>query len=224
MVVIRSALGLKSISWSIGQSVGEGNVDGKSSRPTERCNLARHRFAFPVPRLFLQFDHERHILRNMPTGTTRLTSKAKRSPKAERLKENDSLNRHPERVHARHFQVSAFFDPRDLVQVKYEMLREVSHEGASKAQAATSYGMSRQAFYQALNAFTLGGIAGLLPGQRGPKGAHKLTDKVMAFIAQRQADDPGLHARALAEALREELHLVVHPRSIERALARKKKR
>jgi transposase len=151
-------------------------------------------------------------------------SKAKRNPKAGRLKESDSLNLHPERVRAEHFRHSAFFDPRDLVQVKYEMLREVSHEGASKVQAAASYGMSRQAFYQALSAYTLGGIAGLLPDKRGPKGAHKLTDEVMTFIERRQTAEPGLHARALAEALREELHLDVHPRSIERALARKKKR
>ncbi len=153
-----------------------------------------------------------------------MANKPKRSPKADRLKENDSLNLHPERVRAEHFRDSAFFDPRDLVQVKYEMLREVSHEGASKVHAAATYGMSRQAFYQALNAFTLGGIAGLLPGQRGPKGAHKLTDEVVAFIEQQQAEDPGLHARALAATLRERLNLDVHPRSIERALARKKKR
>jgi transposase len=157
-------------------------------------------------------------------ATYDIMSKAKRNPKADRLKENDSLNLHPERVRAKQFQNSTFFDPRDLVQVKYEMLREVRHEGASKVQAAASYGMSRQAFYQALNAFTVGGIAGLLPAQRGPKGAHKLTDEVMAFIERRQAEDPGLHAKALAAGLREELHLVVHPRSIERALARKKKR
>ena len=151
-------------------------------------------------------------------------AKAKRNPKADRLKENHSFNLHPERVRAKQFQNSAFFDPRDLVQVKYEMLREVSREGTSKVQAAATYGVSRQAFYQSLNAFTLGGIAGLLPGQRGPKGAHKLTDEVMAFIDQRQGEDPDLHARALADGLREQLRLVVHPRSIERALARKKKR
>jgi transposase len=151
-------------------------------------------------------------------------SKGKRNLKAERLKENDSLNLHPERVRAEQFQRSTFFDPLDLVQVKYEMLREVSREGASKVQAAASYGMSRHAFYQALNAFTRGGIAALLPGQRGPKGAHKLTDEVMSFVEQRRAADHGLHARALALALHEELHVDVHPRSIERALARKKKR
>lgn len=153
-----------------------------------------------------------------------MTTKARRDPKADRLKQTGSLNRHPERVRAAHFQRSAFFDPRDLVQVKYEMLREVGHEGASKAAAAALYGVSRPTFYQALQAFTREGLAGLLPQRHGPKGAHKVTDEVLAFIAQRQAEDPALHAKALAAALRTELHLVVHPRSIERALARKKKR
>ena len=153
-----------------------------------------------------------------------MSATRKPDPKLAALTESGTANPHPEAVRDAAFVESEFFDPRDLIQVKYEMLREVSHEGASKVQAAASYGISRQAFYQALNAFTLGGIAGLLPGQRGPKGAHKLTDEVMAFIVQRQAEVPGLHARALAEALRKEMQLQVHPRSIERALARKKKR
>jgi len=151
-------------------------------------------------------------------------SKTKSNPKTGRLKESHSLNLHAERVSARNFQGSDFFDPHDLVQVKYEMLREVSHEGVSVVQAAANYGLSRHAFYQALQAFKEGGIAGLLPEQRGPKGPHKLTDGVMAFIDERQSEDPGLHARALAQAIREDLQVVVHPRSIERALTRKKKR
>lgn len=148
----------------------------------------------------------------------------KRNPKAERLKRQGALNRHPERVRAAHFQAGGFFDARDLVQVKYEMLRQVTHEGASKAEAAVLYGMSRPTFYQAQAAFAREGLTGLLPRQRGPKGAHKLNTEVMTFIAKRQAADPHLHARALAQAIRAKLHLSVHPRSIERALARKKKR
>jgi transposase len=144
--------------------------------------------------------------------------------KADRLKHNDSLNLHPERVQAPHFQNSAFFDPQDLVQVKYEMLREVSCEGLPKAKAAALYGMSRPTFYQALEAFDREGLVGLLPKQRGPKGAHKLTDAAMTLITRRLAQDSDLNATALAAALRKDLDLVVHPRSIERALARKKKR
>jgi transposase len=148
---------------------------------------------------------------------------AKRNTKAERLKALRVLNRHPERVRAAWFQTGNFFDAQDLVQVKYEMLRHVKHEGASKAEAATLFGMSRPAFYQAEGALDREGLAGLLPRRRGPKGAHKLTAEIMGFIERRQAQDPEIHARALARQIKAELDLAVHPRSIERALARKKK-
>lgn len=147
----------------------------------------------------------------------------RRNTKAERLKALKSLNRHPERVRAAWFQTGSFFDAQDLVQVKYEMLRHVKHEGASKAEAADLFGMSRPAFYQAEAALEREGLAGLLPRQRGPKGAHKLTAEVMEFIERRQTQDPDIHARALAREIKAQLNVSVHPRSIERALARKKK-
>ncbi len=144
--------------------------------------------------------------------------------KVERLKQLGALNPHPERVRAPWFQASGFFDSRDLVQVKYEMLRQVHIEGASKAEAAALFGVSRPTFYQAENAFALAGLAGLLPRPRGPKGAHKLTPEVMTFIDQRLSTDGQVHARALAQQIHDELGMSIHPRSIERALARKKKR
>lgn len=104
------------------------------------------------------------------------------------------------------------------------MLRQVSLEGASKAKAAAMFGVSRPTFYQAEAAFARDGLAGLLPRQRGPKGAHQLRPEVMDFIAQRLKADGHVPARALARQIEAELGLSVHPRSIERALARKKKR
>ena len=67
------------------------------------------------------------------------------------------------------------------------------------------------------------GIAGLLPKPRGPKGAHKLNAQVMAFIEKHRPSDGSMHARALAQEIEAALGLSVHQRSIERALARKKK-
>jgi transposase len=151
-------------------------------------------------------------------------SLAKPDAKAERLKQLGILNRHPERVRASWFYSGRFFDARDLVQVKYEMLRQVSHEGASKADSAALFGMSRPAFYQAEAALARNGLTGLLPHQRGPKGGHKLTTEVMAFIEQCLEREPQMHARALAGAIKAQLGLSVHRRTIERALARKKKR
>jgi transposase len=148
----------------------------------------------------------------------------RRNTKDARLKALKSLNRHPERVRAAWFQTGGFFDPQDLVQVKYEMVRHAKHGGVSKAEAAALFGLSRPAFYQAEAALEREGLAGLLPRRRGPKGGHKLTAAIMEFIERRQTQEPGIHARALANEIKAQLNLSVHPRSIERALARKKKR
>lgn len=143
--------------------------------------------------------------------------------KRERLRELGGLNPHPERIRAPWFRSGDFFDPHDLVQAKYEMLRHVQVDGASKAEAAALFGMSRPTFYQAEAAFASEGLAGLLPRQRGPKGPHKLNATVMAFIEERLQHDGAIHARALAQEIETVLELSVHPRSIERAIARKKK-
>ena len=148
---------------------------------------------------------------------------AKRDPKVERLKREGVLNRHPEAVQAPWFVGQRFFDARDLVQVKYEMLRHVRIDGADKSSAAALFGFSRPTLYQAEAAFARDGLGGLLPRARGPKRAHKLTAAVMTVIEARLAAEPGVGARALARHVRTALGLSVHPRSIERALARKKK-
>ncbi len=149
---------------------------------------------------------------------------AKPDPKRERLQSQGLLNPHPQQVQAPWFRSGEFFDPLDLVQTKYEMLRHVRVDGASKAEAAALFGMSRPTFYQAEAAFGRDGLGGLLPRQRGPKGAHKLTTEVMAFIEQRRQDDSSATTAALVREIAANLGVVVHPRSIERALARKKKR
>lgn len=144
--------------------------------------------------------------------------------KADRLRHAGMLNARPEAVRAAWFQRSAFFDPNDLVQVKYEMLRHARQEGVHKAEAAALFGLSRPTFYQVEAAFERDGLAGLLPRTRGPKSAHKLTDEVMRVIERHRDAGGPLQARSLATLVHAELGVSVHPRSIERALARKKKR
>ena len=68
------------------------------------------------------------------------------------------------------------------------------------------------------------GLAGLLPRPRGPKSAHKLTPEVMSLIHDLHREGAPIQARALAQVVQQRLGVMVHPRSIERALARKKKR
>lgn len=145
-------------------------------------------------------------------------------PKTRALRQEASLHPHPEQVTDELFSTQEFFDPHDLVQVKYEMLRRVQSEGQSVSRAASNFGFSRPSFYQAQAAFQQGGLPALMPQKRGPKQAHKLTPEVLAFVRQAQQEDPSLRAVGLAVRINEKYGLTVHPRSIERALTRSQKK
>lgn len=145
-------------------------------------------------------------------------------PKLQALLEQGVANPRPEEVRDSAFQENEFFDPRDLVQVKYEMLRRVRTEGSSVADAAARFGVTRPTFYKAQTDFERDGLVGLLPAKRGPHGPHKLTAKVMDFVMRVLAKEPSLDAAALAERVEQEIGLRVHRRTIERALARAKKK
>ena len=140
------------------------------------------------------------------------------------LRSAGALHLRPQTVRDPLFTSHLFFDARDLVQVKYEMIRRVQADGGSVTQAATTFGFSRVSFYQAQAAFATGGLPGLVPRRRGPRGAHKLTEEVMAFVDQVRTETPDLSSRALVERVQERFSLSVHPRSIERALARRLKK
>ena len=147
-------------------------------------------------------------------------TRKKPDPKMEALRESRTLNPRPEEVTDEAFASSDFFDARDLVQVKYEMLRRVSEDGVSVSSAAAAFGLSRQSYYQAAAALGEAGLAGLRRGKPGPRGAHKLTDEVLEHLRALAASDSGLRPAGLAEAVAQRSGIRVHPRSIERALAR----
>lgn len=142
-------------------------------------------------------------------------------PKTRTLLEEGTLNPVPEKVHDPKFRDSEFFDPHDVVQVKYEMLRRVSVENASVSNATEQYGVSRPTYYQTKASFDESGIAGLVPKKRGPRGPHKLQGKLLAFIQEQLVAGEPIRARELAKLIRQKFHLNVHPRTIERAVVKK---
>lgn len=156
-----------------------------------------------------------------PYGERAMTSP--HQEKEDFLRHHACLHPHPQKVTDELFRDSEFFDPRDLVLVKYEMLRTVQLDGSSVTQAARRFGFSRPAFYQIRATWQQHGMPGLVPQRPGPRTAHKLNDEVLAVIDTLRVDDPDLSSAELAGRLLEEPGLVVHPRSIERALARRKK-
>ena len=142
--------------------------------------------------------------------------------KADVLLEEGALNPAPGKVRDPKFQEGGFFDPRDAVQVKYEMLRRVSVEKAPVTDVSDEYGVSRPTYYQAKANFEEAGIAGLAPKKRGPHGPHKIQSEVLALLEARLAPGEPIRARELAKVIQNEIGVDVHPRTIERAIGGKK--
>jgi transposase len=117
------------------------------------------------------------------------------------------------------FRDSAFFDPNDLVQVKYEMLRSVERDGRAVVEAAAAFGVSRPVYYVTRELFNREGLPGLLPRKRGPKQPHKLTDETLAVLAQAVREAERMPSGTqLAALLAQRCGIRAHPRSILRRL------
>jgi len=142
--------------------------------------------------------------------------------KAEVLRHQGALHPNPNAVRDEAFRQEEFFDRRDLVQVRYEMLRRHQVDGDAVTEVAVAFGVSRQAYYMTEAAFEEKGIAGLLPRRRGPRRAHKCTDEILDFVEQLRADLST--EKEVAEAVWRRFGVSIHPRSLARALTRRKKK
>lgn len=150
--------------------------------------------------------------------------KRKNDAKNEILRQHIALNPRPEGVKDELFAEYEFFDPHDMLQVKYEMLRRVQKDGWSVSRAAKIFGCSRNAFYQARIAFQRAGIAGLFRERPGPRHAHKLSEEVMDFVKKSLEENSLLSTLDLRQLIEEKFGISVHRRSIERALKHHQKK
>src|SRR5438046_10515415 len=130
------------------------------------------------------------------------------------LKRTGALNPRPDSVSDTLFQENPFFDPKDLLQVRYEMLRRHSVEGASIVDVATGFGVSRPTVYQTQAAFQQAGLSGLLPKHRGPKEGHKLSAEVIEYVRTLRAAEPGLTTVACVVAVQAKLAITIDRRRL----------
>ena len=132
----------------------------------------------------------------------------------------------PRAAQVRHplFQQSSFFDPEDLLQLKYETLRAVEIEQCPIAKAARDFGLSRPTIYDAQTQLQQQGLEGLLPHKRGPKAAHKLTGEILQYVQEQAGAEPEINADELAKRVRQRFAVKLHPRTIQKALSGKAKR
>jgi transposase len=145
-------------------------------------------------------------------------------PKHQALRDNGTFNPRADQVQNALFRQSDFFDPQDLLQLKYETLRALEADRYSIAQAAREFGLSRPTIYQAQSQFQQQGLEGLLPHKRGPHNPHKLTAPVRNYLQELLAAEPSLLAEELARRVQERFKIELHPRTIQKALHPKAKR
>jgi transposase len=145
-------------------------------------------------------------------------------PRRRALEQQGLVNPTPDAVSDERFEKNGFFDPADLVQVRYEMLRSVRVGERSATAAAAAFGVSRATYYQVRTSYDRDGIVGLIPQKRGPRGPHKLTAEVLDFVDAEVEKHAGLSFTELAMRVTELFAITVHPKSIERALAQRRKK
>ena len=144
----------------------------------------------------------------------------KKDKKNKFLEAAGALNRKPEQVEDQKFSLPhGFFDPRDKVQVKYEMLRAHEVNGENISEAAPRFGYTRESLYTSKERFETEGIPGLVDRKRGRKGPDKLTEEILEFLRQSKRQDPRLSGARLCEMVRERYGVKLHKRTVEKAVA-----
>jgi transposase len=171
----------------------------------------------------LDLSHVRRILIYVTLLEPAMVHPRGQDPKATALARDGVLNPHPEGVRDPLFNDNPFFDPKDLVQVRYEMVRRHQNDGIAISDVAETFGVSRPTFYKAQSALAGQGLAGLVPRPRGPKGGHKISAEVLSFVEEVKAATPSLTLPQVIGMIAERFGRRIHRRSLERALARKKK-
>lgn len=114
-------------------------------------------------------------------------------------------------------QQSAFFNPQDKGQIKYEMLRAHCHDGHFITKVCKEFGYSRESFYKALESFRKDGLVGLVGRPRGKSKPDKLTPEIIGFIIYQRAKF-SLSGATITQNILKEFNLKLHKRTVERVL------
>jgi transposase len=121
--------------------------------------------------------------------------------KTEFLRSEGLLNPRPERVTHPLFETLDFFDPLDLPQVRYEMLRAARVDKVSVADACRMLGLSREYFYRLERKFMERGYVALLGSPNGRPPLLALNQEVLCYIVYRKLEQPSLSGEQLRKEI-----------------------
>lgn len=132
------------------------------------------------------------------------------------LQQEGLLNPKPERISHPLFETLGFFDPFDLPQVRYEMIRAGRVENISVADACKLFGFSREYFYKLERAFMARGYVALLGSTMGRRPIIALNQEIVNFIVHRKVEEPKLSGENLRQEIQRFYNVDCSRRTVER--------
>ncbi len=138
--------------------------------------------------------------------------------KIEFLKKEGIINTKPDRIIHSLFQNNDFFDPLDLMQVRYEMLRAARIENMTVSEACKQFGYSREYFYSLNRDFISRGFAGIMGSIMGRPPLLAQNPEIINYILQRKFTEPNLTGEDLRRELKSKFQLECSRRTVERLI------
>lgn len=114
-------------------------------------------------------------------------------PKVDALRREGALNPRPDAVQDERFKRSEFFDPRDLVQVRYELVRRVHIDGATRCEAAfVAYGLEDEGRAASSQGLTPEFLTALRFSTLNTEVYEQAWGEQFGYVPNRDENDPGI--------------------------------
>ena len=141
--------------------------------------------------------------------------------KEDRLKASNTFNPDYDKISDPKFSIDSIMDPRDLLQVRYELVRSVEYDNTPITHAAEEYGVSERTARRYIQSMKAGGLSALIPGKSGPSGPSVLKQEVCDFIDAYVASHPRASGKKVCDAIAQSMNISVGQRTVERYLQKK---
>jgi len=134
------------------------------------------------------------------------------------LKKEGLLNPKPDRIIHPLFNTHDFFNPLDLPQVRYEMLRCARAREQSVSGACKAFGFSREYFYRLERNFMRQGYSALLGSQVGRRPLILLNQEIVSFIVLEKIRNSKITAGNLLKQIQKRYNVECSIRTVERVI------
>ncbi len=132
------------------------------------------------------------------------------------LEQEGLLNPKPERITQPLFEKLDFFDPLDLPQVRYEMIRTARVDNVAVAKTCRMFGFSREYFYKLERDFMARGYVALLGSTIGRRPIIALNQEILNFIVHRKLEEPKVSGEGLRQEIKKKYRVDCSRRTVER--------